>query len=136
MRRWMGSAASGDLASLDRHFAKDFRPESTPPGLSANLETATMAHRMSMQAFPDREVEIPDIFEEGDRASVHCRATGTNRGGLPWLGIPVNGRSVDFQWIGIYTLKGGRIVGHTAINDAVGLLVQLGAMEPPGLPRA
>lgn len=127
---WAASA----LDDLDRLFAPDFRSTTTPPGLPPTLDTAKMVHQMSMQAFPDRKMEILDVFGSGDKVTVRCRITGTNVGGLPWYGIPANNRTADFEWIGFYTLKNGRAVGHTAINDGMAILAQLGAWTPPPMP--
>lgn len=128
--------AASEIEGIDKFFAPDFRTEAGFPGFPPTLESAKMAHQASMQSFPDRKMEILDIFGEGDRVCVRCRITGTNAGGLPAIGIPANNRSIDTQWISIYTLKGGKIVGHSAIIDYVTMLVQLGVMQPPGAPPA
>jgi predicted ester cyclase len=63
---------------------------------------------------------------------VRVRMTGTNQGGLPWLGIPGNGRAVDVQWISTYRLSNGMVVEHRAVMDMLGMLRQVGAIPNPG----
>ena len=73
-----------------------------------------------------------DIFGEGDFVVSHVRMTGTNSGGLPWFGIPANGRKVDTDWITIYRLADGKVVETWAQMDIPKMMMQLGAMPAPG----
>jgi steroid delta-isomerase-like uncharacterized protein len=121
----------GDLDALDQHFAPDFVARSAVPGMPPGLQGAKLAHQGAIQAFPDRHVAIEEIIGEGDTVAVRCRMSGTNQGGLPWLGVPANGRAVDIEWISIYRLSGGRVVEHRAVMDLLGLMQQLGALPAP-----
>jgi predicted ester cyclase len=84
-----------------------------------------------MQAFPDRQNEILDIFGEDDLVVAHVRMTGTNTGGVPWFGVPANGRTVDTDWITIYRLDYGKVVETWAQMDLPKMMAQLGVM--PGM---
>ena len=123
----------GKLDELNGFFAADFNANANLPGLPAGLEGAKLAHQAALQSFPDRRVEVVDIFGEGERVCVRCRVTGTNQGGIAPLGVEPNGKPIDFEWISIYRVKGGRIVEHWAINDALTLMTQLGAIPAPGM---
>jgi len=132
VRRIEAAWAENDLDALDDLIAADFTPhtpgsDQIPPG----LQGAKMAHQQSMQAFPDRQNEVLDIFGEGDQVVAHVRMTGTNTGGLPWFGIPANDHKVDTDWITIYRLEGGRVVETWAQMDIPRMMMQLGAM--PGM---
>ena len=132
VRRIEAAWAESDLDALDDLIAADFTPhtpgsDQIPPG----LQGAKMAHQQSMQAFPDRQNEVLDIFGEGDQVVAHVRMTGTNTGGLPWFGIPANDHKVDTDWITIYRLEGGRVVETWAQMDIPRMMMQLGAM--PGM---
>ena len=120
-----------DLDALDDLFAPDFVTHTGIPGLPPGLEGAKMAHQASLQSFPDRRVAIEDITGDGDLVAVRCRMTGTNQGGLPWAGVPANGKPVDVQWISLYRLRDGRVVEHRAVMDLMGLMQQLGAVPAP-----
>jgi steroid delta-isomerase-like uncharacterized protein len=120
-----------DLDALDGLIAEDFSAH-TPgsedvPGLSG----AKMAHQQSLQAFPDRQNHIQDIFGEGNRAIARVRMTGTNTGGLPWFGIPANGAKVDIEWITEFRLEDGKVVETWAQMDLPTMMQQLGAMPGP-----
>jgi len=122
-----------DYAALDDLIAADFTAHT--PGsdqVPAGLEGAKMTDMNAQQAFPDKRTEILDIFGEGDYVVVHVRMTGTNDGGLPWFGIPANGRAVDTDWIQISRhAPDGTVVETWAQMDIPKLMVQLGAM--PGM---
>jgi predicted ester cyclase len=120
------------LDALDPLFEPNFVAHNAVPMLPPGLEGAKMAHGMSKQAFPDRRTHIEDILAEGDQVMVRVRMTGTNQGGLPWFGIPANGKSVDTQWISIYRLANGQVVEHRAVMDLMAMMQQLGAIPAPG----
>jgi len=122
---------TGKVDELDQYFAEDFNNESAVPMLPKGLEGAKIAHSMTTQFLPDRNVEIVDIFGDGDKVAVRQRVTFTNTNGVPWLGAPANNAKITFEWFGIYTLKKGKIVGHAAAIDGFAFLPQLGVWSPP-----
>jgi predicted ester cyclase len=122
---------SGKVDELGQHFAPDFKADSGIPMLPPGLDGAKIAHSMTEQFLPDRKVEIVDIFGSGDKVCVRERVTLTNTNGVPWLGAEANGAKCDFQWIGVYQLRDGKIVGHWASIDGFAFLTQLGVWSPP-----
>ena len=95
-------------------------------GLTANNEGG-------FSAFPDKRTEIVEIFGDGDRVVSHVQMTGTNDGGLPWAGVPANGKQVDYDWIQISRhADDGTIQETWAQIDVPKLMQQLGAMPAPG----
>ena len=86
---------------------------------------------MAMASFPDRQMTIEDVVGDGDRVAVRTTIRGTNSGGVPWLNVPPNGRRIEIESISIYRVAGGRVVEHWGQNDAMRLMVQLGAIQPP-----
>jgi predicted ester cyclase len=75
---------------------------------------------------------VVSTFGEGDRVVARIQDRGTNTGGLPWFGIPANGRVMDMGWVQI-TRHGrdGRIIEMWALADLPSLLSQLGAVAKP-----
>src|SRR5436309_14892562 len=99
-----------DLDSLDQHFAPEFdNSASAVPGVPPGLQGAKMAHGASMQSFPDRKVTIEDMIAEGEEVMVRARITGTNQGGFPLMNVPANGNPIDIAFVGIYTLRDGKL---------------------------
>jgi predicted ester cyclase len=120
---------NGKLDELDQYFSPDFdNSQSIFQGLPQGLEGAKMAHQGSMQSFPDRKIEILELVDGGDTVAVRNRVTGTNTGGFPAFNVPANGKPIDIESWSIYTFRDGKVVRHTGINDALTLLMQLGAM--------
>ena len=125
--------SANKLDELDQYFVEGYAPASAMPMLPPGLEGAKMAHQGSMAAFPDRSVEILDIFASaaGDKVCLRARITGTNQGGMPFLGAPEpNGKRVDFEWISIYAIRDGKIAEHWGVNDALTGAMQLGGFSP------
>jgi len=94
-------------------------------GLAANNENA-------YSAFPDKRTEVLDAFGEGDRVVTRIRNTGTNTGGLPWLGITANDAKIDMEWIQISRHdEDGKIAETWTQMEVPKLMQQLGAMPGP-----
>jgi predicted ester cyclase len=122
----------GRLDDLDQYFAPGFdNSASGMPGLPPGLAGAKIAHQGTMQSFPDRELEVVDLVDGGDRVFVRTRVTGTNTGGFAPFGVPANGRPFQIEAWSVYRFEGGKVVQHWGMNDALSLLMQLGAIPAP-----
>ncbi len=120
------------LDELDQYFAPSFdNSASAAPGVPPGLEGAKMAHQGVMQSFPDREQEILDLIESGDKVFVRTRVTGTNQGGFPAFGVPANGNPFQIEAWSVYRFEDGKAAQHWGMNDALALLMQLGAIPAP-----
>jgi predicted ester cyclase len=123
---------NGTLDELDQYFAPGFdNSQSATPGLPAGLEGSKMAHQGVIQSFPDRKVEILDIIDGGDRVFVRNRVTGTNKGGFAPFNVPANDRPFTIESWNVYRFEEGKVVEHMGMNDALTLLMQLGAIPAP-----
>jgi predicted ester cyclase len=132
IRRLEEAWASNDMAAIDGFFAQNYDNSATAmPGLPPGVEGAKMAHQGAMQSFPDRQTVIEDVIAEGDKVMVRGRYTGTNKGGVPFLGAPANGNPIDVAFVSIYRIENGKIVEHWGLNDAATLMQQLGALPQP-----
>ena len=63
---------------------------------------------------------------EGDKVVTRFEWTGTHRG--EFLGVPATGRSVKVWGVVIDRLEAGRIKDTRILMDALGLMMQLGAL--------
>jgi predicted ester cyclase len=79
-------------------------------------------------AMPDKGTKVILAFGSGDRVVARISDRGTNTGGVPWFGIPANGKMMDIDWIQITRHdQQGRIVEMWALADVPRLLSDLGA---------
>lgn len=81
-------------------------------------------------AFPDLEVTVEDIVAEGDRVVLRNRLTGTHEG--EFMGIPPTGRKVESTGLVMGRIREGKAVEEWPQPDTLGLMQQLGVVEPPG----
>ena len=114
-----------DAEAVRKQLAPDFRdhemPPDTPPGPEAALQFRAMQHK----AFPDLRIEIEDVVAEGDLVAVRARWTGTHRGPMPTMNIPVTNRAFAFTGMVFWRIRDGQIVERWATIDRLGLQQQL-----------
>lgn len=131
VRRLEGAWASYEHDTAREIMGSTWEEHAQHLGSKPDIEDAVQSNEGVRMAFPDAIRTIEDIFSEGDKVVVRIRMQGTNKGGLPWFGIPANDAKVDCQWISIYRLADGKVVERWAQQDVPTLMQQLGAM--PGM---
>ncbi len=126
VRRFLEEAYNqGNLAVGDELLAADcvFYAPAPIPGIAGWKQFATAF----LNAFPDDlQVTIDDIFAAGDRVAARWTARGTHKGHL--RGVPPSGNLVTWLGIAIYSLSDGRITEVWGLNDALGIMQQIGAL--------
>jgi steroid delta-isomerase-like uncharacterized protein len=85
--------------------------------------------RLFRTAFPDGRSQIEDLIAEDDRVVARWTDGGTQRG--EWMGVPPTGKRVTMSGIDVYRIEQGRIAEFWCSEDELGLLRQLGALQPP-----
>ena len=91
----------------------------------ANLEEV-------VASLPDAHATIKDIFGQGDQVVVRVVVRGTQKGAL--LGIPATGRSIHWDGVDIYRLRGGKISSIWAGDDWTAILFYTGTYKAPWIP--
>jgi steroid delta-isomerase-like uncharacterized protein len=85
-------------------------------------------------AFPDLKMTTSNAYGVEDFALVEYTLTGTNKASL--MGLPIAKKPVTLHGADVVLIKDGKVAkGWTYCNGAE-LLVQVGAMKPPGAPPA
>lgn len=79
-----------------------------------------------LTAFPDLQIDIDDLMVQGEKVAARWTARGTHQG--PLRGIPASGNEVSWVGIAIYELSGGKIKVVWGLNDALGIMQQIGAI--------
>lgn len=75
-------------------------------------------------AFSDLRFELRETAVDGPTVIAASVMTGRHTG--TFQGIPATGRTFGQQQVHIFTTADGRITGHRAVRDDLGLLLQLG----------
>jgi predicted ester cyclase len=86
--------------------------------------------RMVRAGFPDLFFRAHDVVAEDDKVIAYCTFGGTHEGEL--LGLEPTGASVDVWDFVMYRFDDGNVVEVTSLPDFLGLLLEVGAIEPPG----
>lgn len=115
---------------VDDLVAEDFvghdpsRPEPVrgPEGVREVVETL-------FSAFPDARVALEEVVAEGDRIAMRITAAGTHEG--EFVGIEPTGERMEVSVMTFQRIENGKAVEEWQIVDTLGMLQQLGVVEPP-----
>ena len=118
-------ANRGNFAAADELLADDIvEYENLPDGLPPNGDGIRRLFQMLRTAFPDFNIPIEDLLNDGDKVIARVTLRGTHRG--EFLGLPPSGRSIAYEAIDISRIVDGRMVEHWGIPDYLTLFRQLG----------
>jgi steroid delta-isomerase-like uncharacterized protein len=120
----------GRIDSADRFFWDDMVEQVPFPGQGPGLQGLKDVVRGMRAAFPDMHWNIEEQLVDGDRVLTRFEWTGTHR--EAFLGVPATGRPVKVWGMVIDRFREGRIKESRIIMDTLGLMMQLGAVPPPG----
>ena len=132
VRRYQEAYNSNHLEMLDDILAADIKTPGMLPGFAPGLEGVKQLHRITIDAWPDFRGEIEDLVAEGDHVVARLIYTGTPK--KEAFGLVPTGKS--FRMPGMFIVRidaeSGKIVEHFGVEDAIGMMQQLGAMPAPG----
>ena len=123
----------GNLMILDERFADDFvghhqmeedRGSDGPKNNILPLRTA----------FPDYHLAVEDEIAEGDKVVIRWTGRGTHTG--EFMGIAPTGKQVTFSGISIYRLANCKVIEAWSNSDILGVMQQLGLVQPPQLGKS
>jgi steroid delta-isomerase-like uncharacterized protein len=128
-RAALDRANSGDLAGYLDLYSDDvvFGGVSAEPMDKAGV---VAFHEDFYAAFPGTQVQVLDLIESGDQLAARLLLSGRHEG--PFLGVPPSGNDVQLAITTILTMRDGKCVERWSTADMLGLLIQVGAVPPPG----
>ncbi len=99
-------------------------------GVTAFYETVYAA--LGAEGNPNPHLEFYEILTSGDLYACRFAMSGVHRG--PFLGVPATRRPYTLNGITILRFRPDRktVIERHSCADMLGLLVQLGAVPPPG----
>lgn len=128
VKRYPRAVAAGEfdvLAELCTDDVVNHTPLDDVRGIGALTEYETRIHR----ALPDFDVAFEDLLIDGDRVAMRLTISGVHQG--PLLDVEPTGNEVAFGNTVFHRMDDGLIAERWVLPDVFGLLVQLGAIEPP-----
>ena len=129
VRRFFAALDDQDVDGVAAMLAPDYRlhfdgnPEM---GREAGIEFFAAF----LAAFPDIAHQVQDQIAEGAQVATRIVVRGTHQQEL--MGIPATGNEMSISATNVLRLDQGKIAEHWVNSDGIGMLVQLGAMPPPG----
>ncbi len=120
-------------ALLDEHVTADFVEHEELPGAPAEASGRQLAYQaltMLQNAFTDLRFNVEDMIEEGNRVVARLTVTGTHTG--DFMGIPASGNAVAVGAVDIFQMRDGKVAAHWGVTDSAAMMMQMGAIEPPG----
>jgi steroid delta-isomerase-like uncharacterized protein len=135
VRRWFLEAwNAGNLALADEVIAADYDPHPAPTDMpfGRGPEGQKQLIAFYRSAFPDVRMEIEDMVAEGDRVVVRWKGTGTHTGEL--MGVPPSGKPAVVTGMFINRVVNGKLVEGWTSFDALGMMMQIGAIPMPAQP--
>ena len=110
--------------TLDELVEPDVLFHAPVPTGATGTQALEQVWRVLLRAFPDLDVTVEDLIEEGDKVVSRNTVTGTHQG--EYMGLPPTGRSVTYNEIFIYRFLDGRIVEIWGAVDVFSQMKQLG----------
>jgi steroid delta-isomerase-like uncharacterized protein len=131
--RFHDAISTGDVEFISRTIDEVVEPDvllSTPLPVDAiGADGLKEAMAMLLRAFPDLQVSVEDMIEEGDKVVGRNVLVGTHRG--EYMGIPPTGTTVQYNEIFIFRFVNGRIAETWGVVDVYSQLKQLRVIAPP-----
>ena len=131
VRQWLQSVDTGKVEVIDDYLGADFVDHNPPPfqGPATGLRGARDAFNYALGAFTDFHHEVLAQYTDGDYVISRISGRGTHSG--DFMGVPASGKEVAMEGVVIHHVVDGKLVEHWAQVDALGLLIQMGAIPPP-----
>jgi steroid delta-isomerase-like uncharacterized protein len=106
--QWYEAFARHEAGLLEKILAPSWVDIPSPPDAPHGPEAAKAAMAMLVSAFPDFDIKIEDIIQDGNKVVVRSTITGTQR--QAFAGLPATGRSMKIQAVDIHEIENGKII--------------------------
>lgn len=98
------------------------------PNFKGGLVEFKERETMYNKAFPHKTLKIDDIFATDDRVVARWTCTGVHKGELQ--GITPTNKNIKISGISIFRINNGKVTEISQMWDRLGLLEQIGEVEP------
>lgn len=119
----------GQVNVLDEVLAPNVKlHDPAQPHFKDSIASFKQVETTYTKAFPNKKVKIEDIFAVDDKVVVRWTCQGVHRGELQ--GIAPTNKNFTITGISIYRFTGGKISEAWQSWDRLGLLEQIGEVQP------
>jgi steroid delta-isomerase-like uncharacterized protein len=132
IRRWFEEVWNNSRAeTIDEMIAPDCVAHGLhgPEGDLHGPEGFKQFYAAFKSAFPDIRITVDEVIVDGDRCAARFSCRATHRG--DGLGIAATGQPVTFTGMAFTRWRNGQIVDAWNNVDMMGMLKQVGAVQPP-----
>ena len=120
----------GNWTVIDEYVAPGFiGHDPAIPEPIRGIEGIKANFQMYIDGFADARITVDEQIAEGDIVATRWTGRGTHSGEI--MGIAPTGKEVTVSGMTISKLEGGKVIEEWANWDALGMLVQLGAIPIP-----
>lgn len=128
VRRYLNAFNNQDYETLAEVIHEDIVEHGIHEELHGPEETIEYL-RSHFEMFPDYSGSTDEMIAAGDTVVVRYTASGTHSG--EYKGVEPTGREAEWTGIVIYRIDDDKITEVWLEEDRIGLLEQLGAVDPP-----
>ena len=129
VRRFFAALDDQDLDAVGNLLASDYRLH-----FDGNPEMDRAAgigfFGAFLAAFPDITHQVQDQIAEGNQVATRIVVHGTHQKEM--MGIPATGNEMTISATNMVRLDLDKIAEHWVNSDGLGMMMQLGAIPPPG----
>ncbi len=119
----------GNLNSLDELFDANITiHDPALPNQRGGLRNYKEAQAEYKRAFPDKKVKIEEIIAIDDKVIARWMVSGTHKGNLK--DVSATNKNFTITGLSLYLIKNGKIKEIHQHWDRLGLLEQLGEIQP------
>ena len=129
VRQFIDDVWNNQNAENARQYLADDYVEHNPMGDFEGIDEFGTFLEMTLEAFPDNQIDIQETTGDGQMVAFHYMIQGTHKGNLGPL-EPTN-QKVKLDACFICRIKDGKIEESWYVFDQLSLNVQLGVIELP-----
>ncbi|WP_329127154.1 ester cyclase [Streptomyces sp. NBC_01465] len=120
----------GDLSVLNTYWTQDMIWRGGSLGEHHGLdEYRVFAEANATGAFSGMNLQVHQFLADGNTVVALFTNSGANTG--PFMGLPATGKSAQWNGVGIYRIRDGKIAEGTFVEDILDMLLQLGITSLP-----
>lgn len=124
---WYEAFSTKDPALLERILSESWVDIPAPPDQPSGPEGAKRLLASLTTTFPDLQLTVKEVLQDGAKVIVRAEMTGTQR--AAFMGFAPKNRRMSIQLVDVHEFKGGKIVRTWHTEDWLTGLQQLGAFE-------